>query len=641
VKKILAAKYDVGLATWKDIDPDNIVNDLNRQVDSIRSQAARSAITLVKDGNQILKKLTETMRIGYVGINADGNTPLYAALDDRFDNVTAMWMPKGTKADSAQRLLESLSKYSSVIVAVHNMNFTPGGNYGLQDEAIAFLQQAGCMHNVMVVVLGNAYATQYFCGANSVMVAYEDDTLIERAVANILLKKAKAKGKLPITACLDGQSVCPSPFKLRTVLKEPSTTLRKVFPADAGVVDQAALTRLDMFMARCIAEGVFPGCRVFAARNGNVFYDKSFGYLDYSKDKAVDTNTLYDVASCTKVLATTIAVMRLYEQEKLDLEKTIGDYLPQARGTNKADLKIKDLLLHQAGLKGWIPFYKDIVEKDGKIKAGYCNSVSQSNYSTQVCRNMYLRDDYVDTMWSYIYASKLDNAGKMVYSDLDFYFMAAIVKEITGKTIDKYVDEEFYKPLGLKRIMYHPLRKLDSTDIAPTEIETAFRPGVLRGYVHDPGAAMLGGVGGHAGLFATAHDVAVIFQMLVNKGTYGGKRYFKAATIDKFTAYGSKISHRALGFDKPLPEEDNGGGAGDRWSALTFGHQGFTGTCVWADPASGVVFVFLSNRVYPTGSNTKINKLNVRTTAQDYIYESLGIELNKTRGEVYKVQVGQ
>jgi beta-N-acetylhexosaminidase len=639
VKKILAAKYDAGLASWKDIETYGIAADLNREVDSFRSRVARAAITLVRDDNQILKKLNETMRIGYIGINATESTPLYAALEDRFDNVTAAWMPKGTKADSAQKLLESLSRYSTVIIGIHNLSFTPGSNYGLNDEAIAFLQQAGCMRNVMIVLMGNAYAMQYFCGSGSLMVAYEDDTLTELAVANILLRKAKAKGKLPVTACVEGQSICPSPFKLRTVLKEPSATLKNVFPADAGVVEPAALNRLDMFMARCLAEGVFPGARVLAARNGNVFYDKSFGYLDYKKQKEVDTNTIYDVASCTKVLATTISVMRLYEQGKLDLEKTIADYLPEARGTNKANIKIKDLMLHQAGLKGWIPFYKEILEKDGKVKEELCRSRPDQVFATQVARNVYLRSDYTDTMWSRIYASKLDNAGKMLYSDLDFYFMAAIVKAITGMTIDRYAEGEFYKPLGLKRTLYNPLRRFDSTDIAPTEIETSFRPGTICGYVHDPGAAMLGGVGGHAGLFATARDVAVIFQMLISKGTYGGKRYFKPETVDKFTAYGSKISHRGLGFDKALPKEDDGGGAGDRWSALTFGHQGFTGTCVWADPASGVVFVFLSNRVYPSGSNTKINKLSVRTTAQDYIYEALGIPINTQREEVYKIQV--
>ncbi len=640
VKKILAAKYDAGLQTWQDIDTAHITADLNKFVDTFRTLTAKAAITLVKDDNQVLKKINENMRIGYVGVNANTSTPLYESLNDEFNNIKAQWLPKGSPADSAIKILDDLQKYSVTIIAVQNLSFSPANNYGLSDEQINFLQMAGCRNNVLVVLLGNAYAMQYFCGAGSVMVSYEDDTLTERAVASMLLKRTKAKGKLPVTACVNGQSICPAPVRSSVVVKEPSNELKKVFfPADAGVVEQTALDRLDIFMARNIADGVFPGCRVLAAHNGKVFYDKAFGYTRYDKQHPVDTNTLYDMASCTKVLATTLAVMRLYELGKLDLDKTIGDYLPQAKGTNKAGLHIRDILLHQAGLRGWIPFYKETVDDDGKLKSDLFRKTPSENFGIHVAEGVYLRNDYIDTMWSRIYASPLDNAGKMVYSDLDYYFLAAIVRQVTGQTIDKYADEEFYKPMGLKRITYNPLNKFDTLQIAPTELETTFRSQLLVGYVHDPGAALLGGVGGHAGLFATAHDVGAIFQMLLNKGVYGNKRYFKAATVDLFTAYNSKISHRGLGFDKPLTDEDNGGPAGDRCSGFAFGHQGFTGTCVWADPATGIVFVFLSNRVYPSGANVKINKLNVRTTSQDYIYEALGVPVDHNRETIYKTEV--
>lgn len=640
VKKILGAKYDAGLSTWTDIDTTNIVNDLNQYVEPMRLQVAKAAITIVKDDNQLLRKLNENMRIAYIGINATGKTPLYKKLQEEFIVVQDHWLPKGASADSAQKILNCLPKYDATIIAVHNLNFTPGGRYGLSEDAVNFLQQAGCKPNVMVVLLGNAYAMQYFCGSSSIMVGYEDDSLVEVAAADVLLKRSKAKGKLPVTACLNVMSICPIPGKPLAVAKEPSNELRTtLYPADAGVTDMASLNKLDMFMARNIADGVFPGCRLLAAKNGKVFYDKAFGHMKYDKVLKVDTNTLYDMASCTKVLATTIAVMRLYEQGKLDLDKTLGDYLPKAKGTNKAGLRIRDILLHQAGLKGWIPFYKEVIDVDGKFKTNLYRKTPDNECSILVARNIYLRNSYIDTMWSRIYASELSNTGKMVYSDLDFYFMAAVVQQITGKTIDKYVEDEFYRPLGLKRITYNPLSRFDTTQIAPTESEVSFRSQLLCGYVHDPGAALFGGVGGHAGLFASAHDVAVIFQMLLSKGSYGGKRYFKPATVDLFTAYNSRISHRGLGFDKPLPEDDNGGPAGDRCSALAFGHQGFTGTCVWADPATGIVFVFQSNRVYPNGSNTKINKLNVRTVAQDLIYESMGFPVDHDRPAAYKTQV--
>lgn len=642
VKKILAAKYDAGLAQpWQDLDTKNIAAELNKQVDSIRAQVARAAITLVRDDNQMLKRMSTGMRLAYVGINATGPTPLYSALEDKYDNVRAHWLPKGTKGDSVQAVLDDIAGYNTVVIGIHKVSFTPGGNYGLGDEAVALLQKAACMRNVMIVLMGNAYAMQYVCAAPSVLVGYEDDTTTQRAMANVLMRKNKAKGKLPVTACANGLSICLNTYQPKLSLREPAHKLRHAFAGEAGVQDPDALDKLDRFIARCLAEGAFPGCRILAARNGQIFYDHSFGYLDYYKTKKVDSHTVYDVASCTKVLATTLSVMKLYEQGKIDLDKTIGDYLPQARGTNKEQIRIRQLLLHEAGLKGWIPFYKDITDDGGKIMPQYVRSNSAPGYSIQMARNTYLRDDYIDTMWAKIYASNLDNKGKMVYSDLSFYFMAAIVQQVSGKRVDQYAADEFYKPLGLKYTTYNPTDKMDTVNIAPTEIDMNFRPGVLRGYVHDPGAAMLGGVGGHAGLFSTAEEVAVLMQLLLNKGSYGGKKYLQPATVDMFTAYNSRISHRGLGFDKAVPKADEAGGAGERWSGLTFGHQGFTGTCVWADPASGTQFIFLSNRVYPSSANTKISKMSVRTVAQDYIYEALGIPVNTTRPDVYLLQTGQ
>jgi CubicO group peptidase (beta-lactamase class C family) len=371
-----------------------------------------------------------------------------------------------------------------------------------------------------------------------------------------------------------------------------------------------------------------------------VFLDRAYGSLIYDNKKLkVDSNTLYDMASCTKMLATNIAVMRLYEQGKLDINKTLGDYLPITKGTNKSALLIKDLLMHQAGLKSWIPFYKETLTEKGKLKKDLYKREKSNDYNIPVAENLCLRSDYRDTIWSRILTSPLDNKGKSVYSDLDFIFLAAVVEQVTGKTIDRYVDEQFYKPLGLTHILYNPLSRFDTIQIAPTEMDFTFRGELVHGYVHDPCAAMMGGIAGHAGIFATANDVAVIFQMLLNKGVYGKTRYFKAETVNMFTAYTSALNHRGLGFDKPATDADDGGPAGSRCSGQAYGHQGFTGTCVWADPATGILFVFLSNRVFPTAENVKINKLNVRTLTQDYIYEALGVPVNHTREELYKTQV--
>lgn len=644
VKKILTAKYAAGLHTWQDIATEHIVEDLNISVDSIRAAAATNAITLVKDDNQILNKLNANMSIAYVGINADSSTVLYQKLKEKYVTLQATWLPKRDKGiqDKCTNMLGRMDRYDAVIVSIHNLNFAPQNNYGLSDEAVAFLAEASQRKNTMLVLHGNAYAMQYFCGAPSVLVGYEDDSITERIMGDVLLKNLKPHGKLPVTACVEGKSIVPI-VPQKPAIEQPKEATKELvktmYVKDAGVVDETALDKMNLFLNRCVSDGVFPGCRVIAARDGKIFLDKAYGYFTYSKVQAVDTETVYDLASCTKILATTLAIMRLYEEGKIDLNKTLGDYVPKAQGTNKANIPLKDLLMHQAGLKSWIPFYKDLLTEKGKIKKGYVKRKPTEGYDVVVTERMFLRNDYPDTIWNKIYASSLDNLGKSVYSDLDFLLLASVVEAVSGKPIWQYAEDNFYKPLGLKTLTYKPLTRMDSTRIAPTEMDIVFRGTQLQGYVHDPCAAMLGGVAGHAGLFGTAQDVAVVMQMLLNKGYYGKTRYFKPATVAMFTAYQSALNHRGLGFDKPATEATDGGPAGARTSAQAFGHQGFTGTCVWADPATGILFVFLSNRVHPSADNTKINKLNVRTLTQDYLYEAMGIPVQHDREVLYNMQV--
>ncbi len=635
VKKVLAAKYDMGLHQWKPVDIFNVSNDVNKNTPAVRRAVAEAAVTLVRDNNGILNKLqNKNAQVGYIGVNANGNTVLSDALLTELPNLKITWIPKGATDVMTQRALDAMQNTEALIVAVHNLAFYPGSsrNHGLDVQQVSFLQQMQTRPNTIIVMNGNAYLLKHFCNAPSVMVAYEDDSITQQVVASILLKQKKAKGRLPVTPC-DYTNTPVLAQKPIDVLKQTD------FLVDAGVVSPAALDKLNMFIQRSIVAGAFPGCRIFAAKGGRVFYDESFGYLSSEKKERVTSNTIYDVASVTKVIATTLAVMRLQEQGKLQLNKKLGDYLAWTKGSDKANLQIKDLLLHQAGLKSWIPFYKQTLDANGNLRNDLYVQQPSAKYSYQVAKNLYLRNDYPDSIWAEILSSPLENRGKYVYSDLDYYFLAAVVQQLTGQSIDKYVDEHFYKPMGLQRITYNPLTKFNASEIAPTENDMNFRKQLIRGYVHDPGAALFGGVAGHAGIFATAQDVGAIFQMLMNGGEYNGKRYFKKSTVDYFTTYRSTISRRALGFDKPSAEAEDGGPAGNHVSGYAFGHQGFTGTCAWADPETGIVFVFLSNRVNPSAENNTINKQSVRTVAQDYIYEAFGIPVNRERLVVQKKQL--
>lgn len=639
VKKILAAKYDAGLNNWKPIDYNYATYDLNKSTEAIRREIAEAGITFVRDRNNIIEKLQDkSLRVGYIGVNENNASPLSEMLKAETD-MNVHWMPKGSGSSVASRIESAMNQNAVNVVVVHNMKFYPsGGDYGLDYQQVSFLKRLEKRNDAIIILMGNAYWLRNLCNANSLMVAYEDDSIMQAVVGDILLHKINARGELPVTPC-PGMKTEVKMIASATPAKAGEQKLKQTdFVEDVGVVNPQALDKLSAFLQRSIVDGVFPGCRVVAAKDGIVFFNKAYGYYTYEKENRVELNTLYDVASLTKVLSTTLAVMRLYETGKIDLDKTTGDYLPWVKGTDKANLKIRDMLLHQAGLKSWIPFYKETLDENGNPRKDVYTDRLDDKHRIEVAKNMYMRNDYADTIWNKILTTPLENRGRYVYSDLDFYFLAAIVEQVTKQYIDVYVEEQFYKPLGLKRIAYRPLKKFNISEIAPTELDIYFRKQVVRGYVHDQGAAMFGGVAGHAGIFASADDVAVIFQMLLNKGTYNGRRYFKPETVNYFTAYCSGISRRGLGFDKPDADKEDAGPAGNKCSGYAFGHQGFTGTCAWADPETGIVFVFLSNRTYPSGDNGKINRLSVRTMTQDYIYEALGYPVNFKRPDIQKQQ---
>ena len=348
--------------------------------------------------------------------------------------------------------------------------------------------------------------------------------------------------------------------------------------------------------------------------------------MSYTTNQAVTTETVYDMASVTKICATTLSIMKLYDEGKIDLNKTLGDYLPWVKGSNKEKLTIENILLHQAGLVSYIPFYKELMDSMGKPKKGFFATAPSDSFSISVAQNMYMRTSWRDTMYKRIIESPLGKKSNYIYSDNDFIFLGKLVEALSGLTLNDYVKKEFYTPLGLKTATFLPKNSLPTNRIAPTEEEKYFRLQLLSGTVHDPGAAMFGGVAGHAGLFSNAYDIAVLMQMLLNGGTFNGKKYLNKETINLFTTYQSTISRRGYGFDKP--EKDNATKVEPypclSASAKTFGHTGFTVTCTWADPEKKLIYVFLSNRVNAEGGdNKKLLNMNVRPKIHEAIYKAL------------------
>jgi beta-N-acetylhexosaminidase len=622
VKKVLHAKYSYGLAGLQPIQTDSLTENLNKDVKDMRRRVAEQSLTLLKNDDSIAfpLRVVAKKKIAYVGIGITSDNEMARRMRNDY-GAHIYFFDHDLDTTKAQALLDLLKgRYDVIVLGLHNYNRFPANNFGISNPSVWLLKQLQQQNRSVTFVFGNPYVIKNFCDAKSLIECYEDDEITQGVAADLLNGKFSAKGKLPVTVC--------DALRYGDGIVATAGLLPIVQPSSLGV-NADKLQIIDSICNAAIAKEAFPGCVVLVAKDGKVLYDKAFGYLTYDKKEPVYPETIYDLASVTKICATTMSVMKLYDEGELDIQKTLGDYLPWVKRTNKESLKIMDVLLHQARLVEFIPFYKETITKnrDGFPLPAIYSWKQDSTHSIRVAEKLYMRTDWLDTIYSRILNSDLKPDKKYVYSDNDFIFMGKIVEAITGMTLDQYVKKTFYEPLQMTTTGFKPRNYFPLNRIAPTEHEQIFRRQLIRGDVHDPGAAMFGGVAGHAGLFSDAYDLAVLEQMLLNGGTMNGIQFYKKETIDYFTAYHSDISRRGIGFDKP--EKDNATNK-DPYPSLfaspqTFGHTGFTGTCVWVDPKYNLIFIFLSNRVNPTSDNSKISTLTVRRSIFDAVYKSIGI----------------
>jgi beta-N-acetylhexosaminidase len=632
VRKVLASKYKLGLNESQVINLTNLTEDINAKTDAIRYEVAQHSITLLSEAKNTASRTDYAVvplnadrnyagekpkpgKIAYVGIGLTETGEFGKRLQNDFEANTFLFSYKDgkEKADEILKAVQKDGKYDAIVVGIHNYANKPMENFGISTAAIDLYKKLNFIKTI-TLTFGNVLATKNFCDAWTLLACYQDDNITQQAAADFLQGKFALQGKLPVSVCKfnygDG------------IVAENSK------PAKADIKKKLSL--IDSIVADGIAQKAFPGCVVLAAHKGEIIYHKAFGNYEYdAASPAMSPESIFDLASVTKISATTVAVMKLYEEGLLDLNKTIGDYLPWTVGTNKAGLLVKDILLHQAGLIPFIAFYKETIDTNTGVPnpAIYARQ-SQKGYGVRVAENIYMRNDWTDTMFSRILKSPLGPKNKYVYSDNDFIFLGKIIEEISGLTLDQYTQKTFYNKIGMYSTGFKPRNRFQLECLVPTETEKHFRRQTTIGDVHDEGASMFGGVAGHAGLFSNAYDISLLYQMLLNGGELNGERYLKPETIKLFTSYNSNISRRGLGFDKP--EKDNAIRKDPYPSLLaspeTFGHTGFTGTCVWVDPKHELVYVFLSNRVYPTRTNSKLLQMGIRGKIQDAIYSSLGVE---------------
>ncbi|GGK57753.1 MULTISPECIES: glycoside hydrolase family 3 N-terminal domain-containing protein [Flavobacteriaceae] len=615
VRKILKTKYWAGLHNYKPIDTTNLIEDLNSvENELIHRKLVENSVTLLKNESLVFPiQNLDKKRIAYVKLGDSDNKPFVEMLQN-YTNIDVV------SASNLFELITKLKRYNLVIIGYHKSNTNPWKSFKFKDTELVWLQEIARTNTVILDVFASPYSLlqlKSFENINGLLLSYQNSKLSQEISAQMIFGALETRGKLPVAIkniFSEGHGLMSSSLK----------RLSYSIPEEVGL-NSSKLNKIDSIANAVIKEKMAPGLQVLVARKGKVVYNKSFGHHTDKIKTVVKNSDVYDIASITKILASLPLIMELEEQNVLQLESTLGSLLPKLKGTNKDTLTVKEVLSHYGRLKAWIPFYVNTLDSiTKKPSAEYYRDKWSNKFPIEVAKDLYLTRSYKDSIFDRIAMAEQREKPGYKYSDLSFFLFKEFIENYYKKNLDELTQERFYKNIGANNTGYLPLHKFPKNKIVPTEKDEYYRNQLVQGYVHDMGAAMQGGIGGHAGLFSNANDVAKLMQLYLQKGFYGGRRYFKSETIDKFNHryYPEDEVRKGVGFDKPQINEDEKATCGCV-SDASFGHSGFTGTFTWADPETEIVYVFLSNRVYPTMDNKGLVRNNVRTEIQQLIQDAI------------------
>ncbi len=615
VRRILQAKYWCGLASRQPVRISGLADDLHHpEAILLQQRIAEKAMTLVRNPRSLvpLHRL-DTFRFASVVIGDKAPSPFQSMLS-KFAPVQHFSLPAQPSGDQLARLRKQLVGFNGIFVSLMHVPKQAATSTGLFAGTLAWIDSLQRSATVFLTVFHSPYALRHVVWDLPVLVAYQSDEFAQRAAAQAWFGGIALNGRLPVTAS--------TLFTQGAGVATQATRLHYTIPEEVGL-SSFSFRRIDSLIHGAIRQMAMPGCQLWVALQGHVIWSKNYGNATYDTISPVRDESIYDLASITKIAATTLMVMKLWEEGKLDLNQEVGHYVPAWRQTEVGSIRLYELLTHQAGLKPFIPFYRKALSSDGNLDTTIFSKHRSGLFSVPVTENLFMNRNFLDTIWSAVVNTPLQNRGRYLYSDLGFYVLHSVVEQVAERSLDQFVFEHFYLPLGLSTMSFNPLRFFEPAQIIPSGFDYVFRKQRLRGTVHDPGAAQLGGIAGHAGLFSNANDLGILMYMLLNGGRYGETTYFNPSTIEKFTGRYNHASRRALGFDRPGTNSDRSSPTAAAASERTFGHTGFTGTCAWADPANGLVYVFLSNRTFPDETNTRLNTLNLRIRIQELIYDML------------------
>ncbi|CAH0243484.1 MULTISPECIES: serine hydrolase [unclassified Pedobacter] len=566
---------------------------------AIANAIANTTVLLNNQDGVIPLKSLEKKNIASVSLSF-AYSAVFDSLANKYDKITSFSADSYKDSVNLNDLEDDLKYFNTILISIDDQNVSKA-------KYINFINSISKNKQVIISFFGNGPGLKSFDLLKSPIVWTGQNNIDAAAIVpQYIFGGIAASNKL--TTAYSARYTMGSGFTTT------ATRLKYTVPEDAGL-NSNNLKEIDAIAAEAIAQKATPGLVVLVAKDGKVIFNKAYGTHTYDTNVPDKVTDIFDLASVTKVTATTPAVMRLFEEGKLKLDTNIGAYIPKARTTPMNNIQVREVMLHQAGFIPYIPFHD-------YVKTGDYSRDSSAAYPTKVADNYYIKKGFFkDFMWPKMLNSPIKTRGKYVYSDISMYVMKDIVEHISEEPLNQYTYENFYKPLGMQTAGFLPRNRFKPEQIIPTEMDSYFRKTLLVGYVHDQGAALAGGVSGHAGLFASANDLAIIYQMLLNRGTYGGVEYFKNSTVDMFTSKQSNVSRRGLGFDRWDPDSTKHYPS-ELASPQTYGHTGYTGTCVWVDPSRGLVYVFLSNRVNPTVTD-KLSNLKIRGRIQDVVNKAI------------------
>lgn len=637
-RKVLTYKYVLGLKKKTFIQLSGLEQRINRpQTRDLIRRLNQAAITVLNNKNHILPlHADKAQTLALLEIGKPGETEVLAKQMSRYTSLARFRLrPNQTEAEN-RRLRDSLATYKRIVIAVSEQRLAPYhsffAKFAPENPAIYLFFTPGKMMMQIHHAVSHAPA---------VILGHSHNSDVQRQTADILFAKATADGRL--SASIGG--LFPTGAGVTIT---PETPLHFI-PEEHGL-SSALLKKIDTIALDGIQQGAYPGCQVVVLKNGHVMVDKAFGTYAGKGSPGVESTDIYDLASLSKTTGTLLAVMKLYDKGRFNLTDKISDYLPFLQRTDKKDITIREILYHQSGLPPWLPFYQEVIDKDSydgrlfsarkdahhpvqigtatwanpkfKFKSEYISPVKTGDYTIQICDSLWLNRSFRKVIEEKIVEAPLKQK-RYVYSDIGFILLGMLVEQLAGMPMEAYLQREFYEPMGLERTGYLPLRRFAKSEIVPSNKDRFLRKETLQGYVHDEASAFFGGLAGNAGLFSTAREVARVYQMLLNGGEIDGKRYLSKETCNLFTTETSKISRRGLGFDKPDMEDPKKGNCASGVPAGVYGHTGFTGTCAWVDPENDLVYVFLSNRIYPNVTNRKLNQLHIRERIQEAIYDAM------------------